>query len=110
MTAGFDIALSSSAHSEGFSNAIAEAMACGVPVVATDVGEARDIIGDTSRVVAPRNGAALAARAIAPAKYAGVATTAVGASDRAHIAGRYTLAAIAERYATCWAEATSGPA
>jgi glycosyltransferase involved in cell wall biosynthesis len=54
LTAGFDIALSSSAHSEGFSNAIAEAMACGVPVVATDVGEARDIIGDTSRVVAPR--------------------------------------------------------
>jgi hypothetical protein len=35
---------------------------------------------------------------------------AVGASDRAHIAGSYTLAAIAERYAACWAEATSGPA
>lgn len=43
----------SASRAEGFPNAVGEAMACGVPCVATDVGASRELLGETGELVQP---------------------------------------------------------
>lgn len=50
---GLDLLCSTSLYGEGFSNVVAEAMACDCPVVGTDVGEMRAILGSVGSLLAP---------------------------------------------------------
>ena len=60
LSAALDVATSSSSFSEAWPLAVGEAMACGVPCAVTDVGDSSVIVGDTGRVVPPKNPQALA--------------------------------------------------
>ncbi|MBM23062.1 MAG: hypothetical protein CMD78_02205 [Gammaproteobacteria bacterium] len=56
----FDVSVSSSIWGEGFSNTLGESMACGTPVIATNVGDSASLVGDAGIVVEPNNVDALA--------------------------------------------------
>lgn len=85
--AALDVVCISSVNGEGFPNVLGEAMACGIPCVATDVGDSNLILGGLGPVVAPGNASALAA---------GMEHAAGSRSDQG--IGRRLRARIAERY------------
>lgn len=58
---GIDIFMLSSAWGEAFPLSVAEAMACGVPCIVTDVGDCRWLVGDDALVSAPQDVDALSA-------------------------------------------------
>ncbi|MEK6302023.1 MAG: glycosyltransferase [Acidobacteriota bacterium] len=55
-----DVIVSASSYGEGFSNVVAEAMACGVAPVVTDVGDSAWVVGSVGDVIPPGDHAALA--------------------------------------------------
>jgi glycosyltransferase involved in cell wall biosynthesis len=109
--AALDVAASSSV-SEAFPLAVGEAMACGVPCVATDVGDCRLMIGDTGRVVPPADPAAMAAAWGAVLDLSRAARQELGLRARQRVVERFELGAVTKRYEDLYAElaAASAPA
>ncbi len=92
-----DLATLSSAYGEGFANVIGEAMACGVPVVATDTGDSAMIIGNPAQLAPPRNPGALAAaweRMLALSAPEGAA---LGRAQRERIVSEFSLEKLAQK-------------
>lgn len=104
LTAALDIACSSSSFGEGFPNVIAEAMSCGVPCVATDVGDSARIVGETGRVVPPDNSDALFSALLHLVDLGREGRSRIGGTARQRIKEHFDLPDIVERYQTLYQE------
>lgn len=91
-------ALCSSSITEGFPNAIAEAMACGVPCVVTDVGDSRNIVGDAGIVVPPQNPEALASGLMSQLDLDPFQREKLAAASRQRIVQNFGIASMTARH------------
>jgi glycosyltransferase involved in cell wall biosynthesis len=103
LLAAADFVVSSSRFGEGFSNALAEGMACGLPAVATDVGDAKVIVGDTGLVVPPAHPDAFAAAIRTLKAEPAAARMERGRRARMRIVEHFALADAARSYAELYA-------
>jgi glycosyltransferase involved in cell wall biosynthesis len=99
--------LCQSSWSEAFPNVLGEAMALGVPCVATDVGDSRDIVGDTGEVVPPSDSKALANGLLAMLGRPAEERAALGRAARVRIEERYDLPQVLEQYSTLYSKLVS---
>nr|WP_047166700.1 glycosyltransferase [Sphingomonas sp. Y57] len=104
---GFDLFCLSSS-TEGFPNVIGEAMACGVPCITTDVGDAAVVVGDTGWVVPARDPDALAQAISEALSLADVIKEQLGAAARLRIETHYALPAIVDQYAALYQNLSGG--
>lgn len=88
----FDIFALTSAYGEGTSNAVGEAMACGLPVVATDVGDAAHLLGEEAGTIVPPRDQSRLVAAIAAFARDPAARRAAGERARARVESVYSMA------------------
>jgi len=97
ITAALDVACLTSAWGEGFPNVMAEAMACEVACVATDVGDVRHVLGDGGIVVEPGNAKSFATACVsllsAPRR-----RVQLGEAGRRRVLDCFSIAAVADAY------------
>ncbi|WKZ85942.1 glycosyltransferase [Ralstonia pickettii] len=79
---------------EGMPLALGEALACGLPVVATDAAGVAELLGEYGEIV-PRGDSAALAAAMRRALACGLGDADAQAARRAHIASRFSLEAVA---------------
>lgn len=103
MTA-LDIASSSSSYGEGFPNVVGEAMACGTSCVVTDVGDSALMVGDTGKVVLPRDPSGLAAAWHDLIVQGKNARRQLGKNARRRVENNFSLPAIVGRYQQLYRE------
>lgn len=102
LMSAMDVFCLSSAWGEGFPNVIGEAMAAGVPCVATDVGDSAVVIGDAGVVVPLCDEGALTIGIEKILQMTLGARKALGVKARNRIVENYTLNAIVEQYAALY--------
>ena len=97
-----------SSRSEAFPVAVGEAMACGVPCVVTDVGDAAVLVGDTGCVVPPGQPPALAGALASLLDMDPRERGRLGRAARARVVEHFSLSAVAGRYQALHAALAAG--
>lgn len=108
--AGLDLAVLPSAWGEGFPNVLGEAMACGVPCVATDIGDSRWVVGEEGWIVPPRDPQAMQA---AIARFLDLSDTArdtLRGRARRRVEENFSIQAVAADYARLYERVLAGVA
>jgi glycosyltransferase involved in cell wall biosynthesis len=98
IVAAFDLLVLPSAWGEGFPNVLGEAMASGVPCVATDVGDSKRLVADTGLIVPPKDRPALAEAIGRILDLDPEAHAALGAKARQRILRDYSIQEVVRRY------------
>lgn len=98
LCSAFDIQVLSSAWGEGFPNIIGEAMACETPCVATDVGDAKYVVGETGTIVPRENVDALAQGIIDLVDLPLGQRHLLGRQARQRIVTHFSIAAVTSKY------------
>jgi len=98
LTASLDLVVSSSAFGEGFPNVVGEAMACGIPVVATDIGDTAWVVGDSGRLVPASNPKALAKACIEVLNLTPEQRAKIGQASRQRIADHFSLSSVLKQF------------
>ena len=107
VAAALDMVVSSSSFGEGFPNVVGEAMSCGVPCVATDVGDSSLVVGNTGRVVPPRNSEALAKALSEMLDMDEDQRRELGVSARRRVVENYSLDAVVRQYESLYQQVVS---
>jgi len=98
ITASLDIAVSSSAFGEGFPNVVGEAMACGIPVVATDIGDTAWVMGESGNLVPAKDPAKLAEACVHLLNLPEAERRALGEKGRQRITEHFSLASVLQHF------------
>ena len=98
LMAALDVLVLSS-HGEAFPNVVGEGMACGLPCVVTDAGDAAEIVGDTGRVVRTGDMAGLARETLAILDLPGAERQSLGLKSRDRVRQHYDIVRVVKAYA-----------
>lgn len=93
---------------ESSSYALAEAMACGVPAVVTDVGDSRALLGESGVVVGPSDSEAFCAGLQRLASLGPEGRSRLGQTARERIVRDYSFAKMVDAYQALYQEIKSG--
>lgn len=104
-----DIFSLSSAYGEGFPNVLGEAMACGVPCVATDVGDVGLILGDEQFLVPARDPQAMAAAWNKILELSDEELALLKEKIRRRVEDEYSLGAVTRSYEVLYQELAGAP-
>ena len=103
LMAAADVMTLCSLAGESFPNAVGEAMACGVPCVVTNVGDAGVIVGDTGIVVPPEAPAQLSQAWLQLLSMRREERLAIGALGRQRISESYSIETVVKQYESLYA-------